>query len=70
MQIEDHLDIHATGDVSGELTYGKLSVASGGRLAGSIGIVPRSTERDAAGEPSRSNGVHGTAEPYPVSSFA
>ncbi len=39
VQVADHLDIRSTGDVSGELTYGKLSVASGGRLAGSLEII-------------------------------
>jgi cytoskeletal protein CcmA (bactofilin family) len=39
VQVEDHLDIRATGVVAGELAYGKLSVASGGRLAGTIEIV-------------------------------
>jgi cytoskeletal protein CcmA (bactofilin family) len=39
VQVEDHLDIRSTGQVSGELAYGKLSVASGGRLAGTIEIV-------------------------------
>jgi cytoskeletal protein CcmA (bactofilin family) len=40
VQVADHLDIRSTGQVSGELTYGKLSVASGGCLAGTIEIVP------------------------------
>jgi cytoskeletal protein CcmA (bactofilin family) len=39
VQVEDHLDIRSTGVVAGELAYGKLSVASGGRLAGTIEIV-------------------------------
>jgi cytoskeletal protein CcmA (bactofilin family) len=55
IQVEDHLDIRSTGQVSGELAYGKLSVASGGRLAGSIQIVsdpqvkPRSVVQAEAG---------------------
>jgi len=39
VQVDDHLDIRSTGDVSGELVYGKLSVASGGRLSGTLQIV-------------------------------
>jgi cytoskeletal protein CcmA (bactofilin family) len=34
--VEEHLDIRSTGHVSGELTYGRLSVADGGKLAGNI----------------------------------
>lgn len=46
VQVEDHLDIRSTGDVSGELAYGKLSVASGGRLSGSIEIVSDAHHRE------------------------
>ncbi len=59
VQVEDHLDIRSTGHVSGELAYGKLSVASGGRLAGTIQIVsdlhsnPRPAVSAGAGVPNR-----------------
>ena len=36
VQVEEYLDIRSTGEASGELTYGKLSVAPGGKLAGKI----------------------------------
>lgn len=36
IQVKEHLDIRSTGQVSGELSYGKLTVASGGYLAGNI----------------------------------
>jgi len=47
VQVEDHLDIRSTGQVSGELAYGKLSVASGGRLAGTIQIVSEPEQYEA-----------------------
>jgi len=50
VQVEDHLDIRSTGQVSGELTYGKLSVASGGRLEGTIEIVPEPHEPEFSAE--------------------
>jgi cytoskeletal protein CcmA (bactofilin family) len=50
VQIEDHLDIRSTGEVSGELAYGKLSVASGGRLAGQIQIVSEPEPHDPVAE--------------------
>lgn len=50
VQVEDHLDIRATGQVAGELAYGKLSVASGGRLAGSIEIVSEAAVTVSHGE--------------------
>ena len=36
IQVEEHLDIRSTGQVSGELTYGRLSIADGGHLEGNI----------------------------------
>ena len=70
LQVEDHLDIRATGDVSGELTYGKLSVASGGRLAGSVEISAHARERAAAAEQARSASArNGTAEAFAAASF-
>lgn len=52
VQIEQHLDIRSTGRVSGELAYGRLSVASGGCLAGTIQLVPEADhEQEAAPEP-------------------
>lgn len=36
IQVEDHLDIRSTGQVSGEIAYGKLSVAAGADLAGTV----------------------------------
>jgi cytoskeletal protein CcmA (bactofilin family) len=51
VQVEDHLDIRSTGEVSGELAYGKLSVASGGRLAGSIQIVSEPEQHDVPAGP-------------------
>jgi cytoskeletal protein CcmA (bactofilin family) len=44
IRVEHHLDIRSTGRVSGELSYGRLSVASGGLVAGTI-------ELSADGEP-------------------
>jgi cytoskeletal protein CcmA (bactofilin family) len=62
VQVEDHLDIRSTGDVSGELAYGKLSVASGGRLAGSIQIV---SEPEQPEVPAAYGAVeHAEAAPY------
>jgi cytoskeletal protein CcmA (bactofilin family) len=75
IQVEDHLDIHSTGEVSGELSYGKLSVASGGRLAGSIEIVPgaapASAEEQLRSEQGRTNGVHGAnVQHFAASNYA
>ena len=69
IQVEDHLDIRATGDVSGELTYGKLSVASGGRLAGSVEIGAHARAREAAEQARSSAPRNGTADAYAASSF-
>jgi cytoskeletal protein CcmA (bactofilin family) len=70
LQVEDHLDIRATGDVSGELTYGKLSVASGGRLAGSVEIGAHARAREAAAEQARSSSPrNGTGDAFAASSF-
>ena len=70
IQVEDHLDIRATGDVSGELTYGKLSVASGGRLSGLVEIGAHARAREAAAEQARSSTPrNGTSEAFAASSF-
>ena len=70
LQVEDHLDIRATGDVSGELTYGKLSVASGGRLAGSVEIGAHARAREAAAEQARSASPrNGTVEAFAAASL-
>ena len=42
VQVREHLDIRSTGKVSGEVAYGRLSVADGGNLAGSIRAVHKS----------------------------
>jgi cytoskeletal protein CcmA (bactofilin family) len=55
VQVEDHLDIRSTGDVSGELAYGKLSVASGGRLAGNIQIVSELHKKELASMPTQAS---------------
>src|SRR5204863_3407743 len=70
IQVEDHLDIRATGDVSGELTYGKLSVASGGRLAGSVEIGAHARARLADAEQARgASPRNGTVEAFAAASF-
>jgi cytoskeletal protein CcmA (bactofilin family) len=70
IQVEDHLDIRATGDVSGELTYGKLSVASGGRLAGCVEIGAHARARAAAAEQARGGSSRdGTVEAFPAPSY-
>jgi cytoskeletal protein CcmA (bactofilin family) len=51
VQIEQHLDIRSTGKVSGELAYGRLSVASGGCLAGTIQLYPEDEHEVPAPEP-------------------
>lgn len=51
VQVEQHLDIRSTGKVSGELAYGKLSVASGGCLAGTIQLFPASEKKELPSEP-------------------
>jgi cytoskeletal protein CcmA (bactofilin family) len=51
VQVAEHLDIRSTGQVSGELAYGKLSVASGGRLAGTIQLVRDGGNRVCLSEP-------------------
>jgi len=47
VQVKDHLDIRSTGVASGEFSYGKLSVASGGKLAGKILNHEQQSEQDA-----------------------
>jgi cytoskeletal protein CcmA (bactofilin family) len=51
VQVEQHLDIRSTGRVSGELAYGRLSVASGGCLAGNIQLYPEEEHEEPAPEP-------------------
>ena len=51
VQVEQHLDIRSTGRVSGELAYGRLSVASGGCLAGTIQLYPEEEHEEPAPEP-------------------
>jgi cytoskeletal protein CcmA (bactofilin family) len=51
VQVQDHLDIRSTGEASGELTYGKLSVAPGGKLAGQILNREQNMEQDAPLQP-------------------
>jgi cytoskeletal protein CcmA (bactofilin family) len=51
VQVEQHLDIRSTGRVSGELAYGRLSVASGGCLAGNIQLYPEAVHEEPAPEP-------------------
>jgi len=52
VHVQDHLDIRSTGEASGELTYGKLSVAPGGKLAGKILNHEQHMEQDAPLQPS------------------
>ena len=56
VKVADHLDIRSTGDVSGELTYGKLSVASGGRLSGLLEIIR--THEQEHDEPAEDSEAH------------
>jgi len=51
VHVQDHLDIRSTGEASGELTYGKLSVAPGGKLAGKILNHEQHMEQDAPLQP-------------------
>jgi cytoskeletal protein CcmA (bactofilin family) len=51
VQVEQHLDIRSTGRVSGELAYGRLSVASGGCLAGNIQLYPEEEHEEPVPEP-------------------
>ncbi len=60
VQVEDHLDIRSTGQVSGELAYGKLSVASGGRLAGNIQIVSELHTKELPAAPKEAAAPNGT----------
>ena len=65
VQGEQHLDIRSTGDVSGELSYGTLSVASGGRLAGRIHLVSDTPKQEAPAqhvEPSTFTGFTNPAD--------
>ena len=39
LHVEHHLDIGPTGRIMGELSYGSIAIASGGRLAGSIQVL-------------------------------
>ncbi len=50
-RVQEHLDIRSTGQVSGELAYGKLSVAPGGKLAGNIQSHSQLQAQDAASQP-------------------
>jgi cytoskeletal protein CcmA (bactofilin family) len=51
VQVQEHLDIRSTGEASGELTYGKLSVAPGGKLAGKIQSHSQLERQDAPSQP-------------------
>ena len=51
IQVQEHLDIRSTGQVSGELAYGRLSVESGGRLAGNIQLYSDLQKEEPAAEP-------------------
>ena len=57
VQVEELLDIRSTGQVSGELAYGKLSVASGGRLAGDIQLFSDLHNQQSEAEPLDSNSI-------------
>ena len=58
VQVQEHLDIRSTGQVSGELVYGKLSVAPGGKLAGKLQNHSQVEMQDAPLQPIYVNG-HG-----------
>ena len=58
VHVQDHLDIRSTGQASGELAYGKLSVAPGGKLAGNIQSHSQLEKQDASLQPIYVNG-HG-----------
>jgi cytoskeletal protein CcmA (bactofilin family) len=51
VHVQEHLDIRSTGQASGELVYGKLSVAPGGKLAGKIQSHSQLENQDAASQP-------------------
>lgn len=51
VQVKEHLDIRSTGQVSGELSYGKLTVASGGCLAGNIHLCSDLQKNESNAEP-------------------
>jgi len=54
IQVEEHLDIRSTGQVSGELTYGRLSIADGGQLEGNIRRYSGSQTQEPPAEPQES----------------
>jgi cytoskeletal protein CcmA (bactofilin family) len=51
VHVQEHLDIRSTGQASGELAYGKLSVAPGGKLAGNIQSHSQLEKQDASSQP-------------------
>ncbi len=51
VHVQEHLDIRSTGEASGELVYGKLSVAPGGTLAGKIQSHEQLREQDGPSQP-------------------
>lgn len=51
VSVQEHLDIRSTGQVTGELAYGKLSVAPGGYIAGSIEGYVQTNEQATPVEP-------------------
>ena len=51
VQVKEHLDIRSTGQVSGDLSYGKLTVASGGYLAGNIHLCSDLQKQESKAEP-------------------
>ena len=54
--VQEHLDIRSTGEASGEFTYGKLSVAPGGKLAGKLQNHSQLEKQDASLQPIYVNG--------------
>jgi len=55
LQVYEHLEIHRTADINGDVTYGSLSVAAGAKLIGSV--QTHADYRAAATEPHTSSNL-------------
>ena len=51
VHVQEHLDIRSTGEAGGELTYGMLSVAPGGKLGGKIQRHSQLEKQGASSQP-------------------
>ncbi|MEO1207405.1 MAG: polymer-forming cytoskeletal protein [Pseudomonadota bacterium] len=65
VHIEGLLDVHATGRIKGQLTYGRLSVADGGDISGEIHGPERGPELNAGAPNSNAAGYHHRAADVP-----